>query len=220
MPQPVRPTEPCPACPPPAPVPAPPIVSPPRVPRVESGPALSLGILTGLGPPATFDRFTAWGGELDLGIRWRRGAALLVGLRTSGRGHPRGARIVRFRIVAGGGYVWRPRTGAFELAALAGASVEPWLVLDDGRRVDFALASLPTLGAWARLAPGFLVRSDGGSIAARIGAFAELNVAYAPSADGIVAVHDEQNGQLFPMFRVGGPELAAGVQTRLWFPVF
>ncbi len=107
-----------------------------------------------------------------------------------------------------------------ELAALVGVAVEPWLVLEDGDRVDFGAAELPTLGGWARVAPGWLVRNESESIAARIGAFAELDIAYVPSADGIVAVSDQEGRQLYPMFRVGGPELAFGLQARLWFPVW
>ena len=142
----------------------------------------------------------------------------MVGVRPMGRTHPRNASIARFRVAVGGGYVWRAPKGGFELAALAGASVEPWLVRARGARVVFPDAPLPTIGGWARLAPGYLAR--GARVTARIGAYGELGVAYMPSSAGLVLVEDASMGETFPMFRVGGPELSLGIQTRLWFPVW
>lgn len=208
-----------PACPeprpPPAEVPAP---------RFEVGPRISLGALIGLGPPTDTDRFAGWGGSLGLGFRLHNGVVLVAAFRALGRRHALGDSLLRMRVSVGAGYAWRPHNDPaahFELEALGMLHAEPWMVLREGSRAP--LVNEPPSAAFGgslRVAPGYRFRSASGRVSGRVGLWAELGASFVADAGAAVAKVTVQTRQgSRPMFRVGGPEVAGGLETVLWFGV-
>lgn len=200
------------------PPPPPPTEEPPRV---ELGPRVGLALATGLGSPGDVDRFAGAGPALGFAVRLRSGALVVAGARfitrTGGDDDGPRTRVSRLRVHVAGGYVWRPR-GAFELESLAGISVEPWWVHRDGSRVSFDDASPPLVGGMLRVAPGGRWQRE--RVAIRVGAFAELALAWLPRAGaGVARISARRSGALVPLFRMGGPEVVFGLETRVWLGV-
>ncbi len=188
-------------------------------PRLSWGPGVSLGIVTGLGPPADADRFAAFGGDASMSIRWKSGAMLFVGVRPSGRASGRGdgggLGVLRIRSAVGAGYAWRPSSSQVEVEAFGAVLVEPWIVLQQGTQVRFERATPPLVGGMLRSSVGYVTGRPGSRARVRIGGYAELAVAYAPGA-GVVEVVERQATDPLPRFRLGGPEVTMGLEVRMW----
>lgn len=182
----------------------------------DLGFGLLLGTRVGLGPPRDVDRWTDWGGGVGLRVRAPRGWALGVDVATGYRSHPIGAHIVRTRVQVGGGAVWRPTAG-FEVETLALLFVEPWIVRAP------AVGALgrvpPALGAGARLALGYRGTASH-RLAYRLGMWTSLTGAGVVTSGAAVAKISARrsNGEV-PLFRIGGLELAGGMEAWLWWSV-
>lgn len=209
---PVPPVEPA----PPAPVeddppeaPPPPDVQPeqpePPAPRLHLDLAVAGGPQFGLGLPDPGVR--GGGGELRLDLRGSRIWLVSAGVRLAGqRGATREEQfgLVRVRARVGAG-AWL-RQGRFDLRATANFTVEPWFVTHEGRRVrpGESASPAPLLGGLIHIAPSFAVATW-----FHLGLFAELSASAAPTGN---AVHISGEGR--PLFDLGGPELALGVELR------
>lgn len=214
------PTKEPPVCPAPQPavVATPPEETPqPKPPRLEVGPRVDLGSIVGLGPPNDVDRFSGFSGSVGAWIRWRRGAVLLVEGRVGGRSHRLDSRLVRVRASIGGGYAFRPSQGNVEVDAVAALSVEPWFVLSGGDRVGFGSEGLPAFGAWARGGVGYWLGRDAKQRSVKIGTWVEFAASYLARNGPIGRVSGLENGVAVPMFRIGGPEVAVGLDATFWF---
>jgi len=206
----------------PTPEPPPEIKTPEPVPdpierSVRVGVGVDLAGIVGLGAPADTDRFVAWGGSLGTRIAWPKLAAFALDVRFAGRAHADGSQLVRVRVRVGAGIVLNPARTSFEFEALALISVEPWFVWLEGERVDLDPAP-PALGAWLRAAPGYRFSSHR-RLHGRVGFYGEFGASVVPSGDGAVAkISVDVDGQPIPRFRVGGLELAGGLEFMLWIP--
>ncbi len=184
----------------------------------ELGPTLAFGGVIGLGAPADTDRFAGGGIGLGLHARLPSGLVLLAELRGFGRASTvADTALVRLRTSVGAGYAWRPASQHAEVAATAGFGVEPWFVRRNGERSDVE-QRVPAVGAWVRIAPGVLW--DLGPARVRLGGWFEVAASAVPSNGGRVAkVVVETEGATAPAFRVGGAELAGGLETVIWLAV-
>lgn len=200
--------------------PTPAVVVPPLQPPAPSRYAWGLMldglVLAGLAPGAPI--LGAGAAALRGGVRMRKGALVVAGLRAGARTNA-GYTLTRLRIEIGGGWAWH--RNAFALHATAAATIEPWFVTNGGRVPDGS-DRRPTgvlLGGVARIAP--MGRIAVGKRVQRhlvIGPFVELGGSALPATSGAVAqIHTaEQDGAL--AFRLGGLELAAGLTIGLWSP--
>jgi len=179
--------------------------------RTELG--LRGGIVAGLGlgPPSDVDRFLGWGGELDLRVRTPKGLLVTLAVRGLQRGHDAAVRLMRWRIAAGVGYVFRPMGDApFELEASASVFVEPWSVL------GAALPSVPPLvGGLARCGLGY--RWRGRAVSGRAGLYAGLGLGGVPRGAAVAKVSLAEGDATEALFRVGGAELEGGIEGVVWF---
>lgn len=219
LPTPVAPPAPCdcecpaaPVCPAPSQVAAaPPPATPPRV---ELGPTLSLVTITGLGAPASADRFAGFGAHVGVHARLRRGLLLGLGLRTAGRSATAGNRVVRQRFALGAGYELR-RDG-WSLEASLWGTVEPWWLV--GAPIE--PAPRPQWGLVARLAPSFhRAGLAGGRMALSVGPTLELGASAALGGGGAeigLVVVTDPDAVVLRRLRVGGLELATGLGATLW----
>jgi hypothetical protein len=223
---PVAPTPPveplrCPAQPPAKPCPAPPQApTPTPPPNVELGVDGAAVAVIGLGRPGDSDRFAAWGGGAGLRVRHRTGATVLVDVRASGRALPFDLRMVRARVAVGVGYVLRVRS--FELESVVAFTVEPWFLRHGGAesslvdRNGFGREPKPLLGGFVRLVPGHVFRLHD-DLQLRIGPRFELGASSALGDRGRVAqLQIVQNASRLEVGRVGGIELALGLDVTLW----
>lgn len=197
---------------------APPVVAPPPrapVPRYAWGLGGEGLVVAGLPPPG--DALLAAGGvALRGGVRLRRGALVVAGVRAGMRSSV-GHVLTRIRIDVGGGYAWH--RGAFALHTTASAVVEPWFVTDGGA-VPRGSGRRPVgtlLGGALRIAP--LARIAMGKRHLAIGPFVELGGTAMPTA-GIarIVTSPETDGRV--AFRAGGLELAAGLSIAVWSPKY
>lgn len=220
---PIAPVEPprCPAPPAAKPCPEPPKTATPKPPpNVELGVDGAAVAIVGLGRPGDSDRFAAWGGGTGLRVRHRSGATVLVDVRVSGRALPFDLRMVRARVALGLGYVLRVRS--FELESAVAFTVEPWFLRHDGAASSFAdrngsgRDAKPMLGGFVRLVPGhvFRVKED---VQLRVGPRFELGASSALGDRGRVAqLQIVQDDARVEAGRVGGIELALGLDVTLW----
>lgn len=183
-------------------------------PWIELGPTLSFVTITGLGQPASADRFAAFGAGVGVHARLRRGAFVGVGLRTAGRGATAGNRVVRQRVALGAGYELR-RDG-WSLEASLWGTVEPWWLV--GAPID--PAPRPQWGLVARLVPS-LHRTGvaGGRMALSVGPTLELGASAALGGGGQIGlvVVTNADAEVLRRLRVGGLELSTGLGATLWF---
>jgi len=206
--------------PPPTPLPARP-PAPHRVtavPSVEIGVAGSGQVALGFGPPSDVGNLSGGGGSIELDLRLRSGAAFGLELRGLGRVRLH-HRLSRIRVALQGGYVWR--RGSFELMAIGFAFAEPWLVSLRGKLVDVDPASADAdpsqvlLGGGARIGPGYLL-SVGRRLRLHLGARVEASGAGLPRGGvGRLSI-TRDDGTRLPAFRLGGFELALGVDLVFW----
>jgi hypothetical protein len=217
----------CPACPV---LPAVTAVAPPTTPMLapHPPPSFELGVglvaasATGLGAPADADRFVGGGGGVGLWMRHRSGLLVGTELRVLGHRLPLDTSLVRTRVGLALGYAWR--RGAFELATTAALGVEPWWVRAGGRASDLgdtsgrAAPRRPLLGGGVSIVPAH--RFSAGAFDVRLGPRIELSASSAVGDRGRVAqLLVNQAGQLRTVGRLGGWELALGLDVVIWIPV-
>ncbi len=144
----------------------------------------------------------AGAGALALEVRgvrpWLASAALRVGGAEAGN-----FSLLRLRASLAAG-TWYAR-GRFDLRASAGISLEPWLLIHEGRRVRLDAPPAPLLGAHLRVAPS--VATSGPLL---VGVFLELAASAAPRGDAVrVSLADQR------LFLLGGAELSLGIELRM-----
>lgn len=183
----------------------------------ELGVALELGALFGLGAPAAGLGVQGGGGGLRLDLRFGNGVAVGAGFRGQARGREDVA-LGRFRGALVVGHVWR--RGGFEMAALAGPTLETWQVTRRGAPVRYAVSSPDgaslLFGGLARLALGGRVRPPGRSLSLRLGAFVEVAGSARGSGRAARIARTDAQGAQVPLFVLGGVELALGLEVELW----
>ena len=217
----------CPACPelPPARVD---VVQPVSAARPSTPPRFELGVgavvtsATGLGAPRDADRFVGAGGNVGVWLRHRSGLLVGAELRVLGRRLPLDTSLVRTRVGLALGYAWR--RGAFELATAAAVGVEPWWVRAGGRASDLgdtsgrAAPRRPLLGGGVSIVPAH--RFSAGGVDLRLGPRLELSTSSAVGDGGRVAqLLVDEAGELRTVGRLGGWELALGLDVVIWIPV-
>lgn len=182
--------------------------------RWDMGGGVALGARFGLGPPHDADRFTDANGGVRLRVRAPRGWMLGGDFILGGRGHVAGPRLMRYRVQLGAGYVWRPR-GAAEVEAMGAFVFEPWQVISTAP----ALGRLPpALGGVVRLAVGYRWAPPRGSVALRLGMWADYSLTAVPESGAMVAKVSVADGRTsYPLFRVGGSEVSGGLELLLWW---
>ena len=208
--------------PPPGPTPG---ATKPPVPRDSPRPSLpprwDLGLVASgvLGIPAGKPSFgpAIAGGGGSLGLDARSPRSLLVGgeLRVLGRS-AEDHRLVRLRVTALAGYVLR--RGRFELPLALGLTIEPWWV-SPATAVTATRGARPLLGGLLRASPGlYIVLPGRRPRALRVGPRLELAGSFAVD-DGakVVGVSLGQGDSNRALFRLGGLELAVGLELALWF---
>jgi hypothetical protein len=209
--------EPRPPCPEPAKRVAPP---PPTPPAFEIGIDAASVALLGLGAPADADRFAAWGGGAGMRLRHRSGVTPMLDVRVAGRGLPFALRLVRTRVAIGLGYVWRAR--GFELETAIAFTVEPWRLRNHGATRSLAdsegaaRATRPLLGGMVRVVPGHRF-AVGERVQLRVGPRLELAASSVVGDRARVAeLVIVDGGDRVAIGRLGGIELALGVELTLW----
>ena len=198
---------------------------PPDDPAVETptpSPEIGVGVrgvvAAGFGPPRDVDALIGGGGGLTVGLRLPVGAMFAAEARAVSR-RSAALQLTRVRVALAGGYAWR-RAG-FELIALGFVHAEPWFVTDRGKRRDVTTAdpnavfSSVLIGGGLAIAPGFRI-PVGTRSSARIGLRLEAGGS-SMTRGGVGRVTVEGDGGLEPAFRLGGFELAAGVDLSWWF---
>lgn len=232
VPIPRAPTEPEPEPPPSVPI-EPPVESPPTPPaprlptptpvsppsgRWEWAMSTTGAVALGLGPKRYGDRVVGGGGGLGAEVRGPRGAAFMFEVRGLGR-RDEPLALGRLRFALGGGYILRRRS--FELPMMLALSVEPWWVSNSsGAPALFNGGSetsrRPQLGAYLRTSPSLRLAVHRGALdSLRIGPRIELGGGFL-IYDGPVVV-GLADGTGDPRFRLGGLELALGVELALYF---
>jgi hypothetical protein len=179
----------------------------------------SFGTVVGLAPTPVG---TFGGGSiaLDLAARAPIGAVVAVGARYTTRDSDIDIRLSRVRILLAAGWALRHRS--FELLALVGFSVEPWLL--SSANGDPAVADDepigPLLGGLGRVSPGYLLQPKRTpNFAMRLGLFAELAGSAMPGYGAPRLVVVDGNGTQRDIARFGGLELGTGVDATFWFAV-
>lgn len=213
----------CPACPPVKTAP----LCPEPAPRTakanrEAQPAThaigisaGLPLVVGIAAPSDADRFAAFGIELGISARLRRGATFGVGYRLAGRRNTAEVGVLRNRVLLGAGYTLR--RGAFELTTMLMGTIEPWMVRMQGERATFANIGREQalIGLSAHVAPGIRwpMRDRRRSIV--LTPFVELAASASPTDDFSIpqiALPGDEASRI----RVGGVELVTGLATRVW----
>lgn len=209
--------------PPPKPAPKParqPAAPPP--PRWELGLAASGGVILGLAPRTSGDAFSAGAGALALDLRAPKGALVGLGVRVGGRiADP--LALLRTRIDLGAGYGFRWKHA--ELALMGAVSVELWRAHEDGSLVGLQVdgndsSRPPLLGGFARVSPGwYRAGRRPGAPGLRIGARVDVGGSAAVTHGGhtIDIGVERPDGSRDGMLRLGGLELAVGLELALWF---
>jgi hypothetical protein len=177
------------------------------------------GVLVGLAPAERRTR-PAIGGGVRLSFRAPVGVAVGASLRISGQGAS-DHRLTRFRVGLDVAYVGRVR--AFEWIVGVGPTIEPWLVTSSGQRSTLGRtsgASVPLLyGGATFVSLGYrlaLPRARPLS-ALRIGATTELAASALGTGASARVVLPSDQGEVDPLFSLGGLELSIGVDVTLWF---
>lgn len=157
------------------------------------------------------------GSSVGVGAVHEGGAVLRLEARAAGRRLPREFGWARLRLAVLGGYL-HP-LAAWELGAVAGASIEPWWPLRRGRSVSVELDDAPQRpGA---LFGGFLraeaSRRIGATrrVSARLGAFLECSGSASPDGGGAQLVRARPVGGQQVLGHLGGLELAGGLSLTL-----
>ncbi len=214
--------EPEPEPPKPAPPPAPPPKPTPPPPRWELGLAASGGVIVGVAPRTSSDAFSAGAGALALELRSPKGALVGLGARVGGRiADP--LALLRTRIDLGAGYGFRWKHA--ELALMGAMSVEFWRAREDGDLVELEIddddtARPPLLGGFARLSPGwYRAGKRPGAPGLRLGARVDIGGSAAVTRGGhtIDIGVEREDGTRDGVLRLGGLELAVGLELALWF---
>lgn len=202
---------------PPAPVEAPPPrPAPVPEPRFDWGLSIGGDAVIGLARPAP-QGLAAAGGRVTWALRLRRGASVAIAVHPGGM-RRRGWSTTRVAIAAGAGYTLR--RGAFEFASLLSLRVEPWWVGRDGNavRLGEARSKAPLLGGALTIAPRWRHRFASGH-ALFLGPSIELAGSGMPTRDGgVVRVRERVGTGTRDVARVGGLELAIGVELGVWLP--
>jgi hypothetical protein len=187
-------------------------------PRLEISIGLGVPMIVGLGPPNDADRFAAWGGNVSSHARLPRGWIFGGRVRVAGR-RVGDAAIVRARFAVTAG--WDLRRHGLGLMTEIGPTVEVWGARRAGERATFdptaVDATRPLLGGMLRVSPGWRSEPRRGR-AYGVGGFAELAAASVMST-GVarIVVQDAVTGPRTG--RVGGVEVAAGLEASIWFGV-
>lgn len=217
----------CPACPEVPPTradvtPPPSVVRPSAPPRFELGVGVVASSATGLGAPADADRFVGGGGGVGLWLRHRSGLLVGTELRVLGHRLPLDTALVRTRVGLALGYAWR--RGSFELATSAALGVEPWWVRAGGSASELgdtsgrAAPRRPLIGGGVSIVPAH--RFSAGGVDVRLGPRVELAASSAVGDGGRVAeLLVDRSGELRTVGRLGGWELALGLDVVVWIPV-
>ena len=194
-------------------------VTPPRRPGPDIGLGLQGALVMGMGPPTDTDIVVGGVGGLEVGIRSLNGVVVTLGARTLTRTE-RGHRMLRVQASGAAGYGWRWR--AFELVALGYVSVEPWFLLSSAGRESTRTSrpedssSSVLLGGGARLSPGYRFAVSP-KHALRLGLRVEAGgSAMAPGGVGRITTQSA-DGSVEPLFRLGGFEVATGLELVWWF---
>ena len=179
----------------------------------------SFGTIIGLAP-SPVGTFGGGSIALDLAARAPIGAVVAVGARYATRNSDADVRLSRVRILLAAGWALRHRS--FELLALAGFTVEPWLL--SSSEGDPAVADDepigPLLGGLARVSPGYLLQPRRTpDFAMRLGLFTELAGSTMPGYGAPRLVVDDGSGTQRDIARFGGLELGTGVEATFWFAV-
>jgi hypothetical protein len=188
--------------------------------RHALGVELSAGPTIGLAPATAADPLSGGGGAAALLFRANQGATAFLQLRAIGLAR-NGHGVARIRVAAGGGYTWR--RDRFELASIAAASIEPWLVRHDLASVRVlrdtgSRARFPLLGAFLRASPGVVLRprSSEGPVV-RLGGHVEVAGSFVVD-DGARTPElgvQTANGR-DAIARMGGVELSVGLDITIW----
>jgi hypothetical protein len=180
---------------------------------MRAGPALLVGLA-----PQTRRGSPAFGGVLGVDARAPRGLAFGLGVRITGDG-ARNFSLVRTRIAPWVGYV--ARTGALEITAGAGPTLEPWRIRRDG---DGLTLASPDGRGWTVLYGAMIGAGLGWwtdlrtrtPSSLRVGA--DLELAMSSQASGkAVLIRAARSGP--ELFALGGFELGIAVSATWWFDV-
>ncbi len=203
--------------PPPREPPPPRQPAPPR-PRWEWSLVTHVGAAIRLGPTDYGVRMTGAGGGLAIEARAPIGASVGLELRGLGR-RDEPLTFGRVRVAVSAGYVLRRRR--FELPLSLALAVEPWWVVNAvGEPVLFSdgteAARRPLFGGYVRAAPGLRVERPGKAASAlRVGPRIELGGEMLYYGKPVIGGLADATGA--PHFRLGGLELALGVEVAVWF---
>jgi hypothetical protein len=194
--------------------------APPR--RWELGLAPSGGVIIGIAPRTSGNALAAGHGALAIDLRAPIGALVSAGVRVGGRVQDPLA-LWRTRVELGAGWDFRRRHA--EVALVGAMSVELWRALEDGNRVPLQIdgddASRPVLlGGFVRISPGwYRPAKRAGAPSLRVGARVDLGGSAALGRGGhtIDIGVERPDGTREGALRIGGLELAAGLELVLWF---
>jgi hypothetical protein len=203
----------------PAAVPDPPVTEEPPPSGLDVGVGLQGALVTGFGPPSDADLIVGGAGGLEVGLRLPQGVVVLVGGRVTSRTED-AHRMLRIQTALSAGYAWRRRE--FEVLALGFIAVEPWFVRGSGHAEGVSVAetsdhySPVLLGGGARVSPGYRASlRDGHSI--HLGIRVDIGGSAMPRGGVGRVTARNAAGDLDPLFRLGGLELATGIEVIAWF---
>lgn len=213
----------------PAPIrtPTPPSTQPepparPEPPPWELAPTVDLGMIVGLAPSTGADPLGAIHGRLGVDARRRRGGLVWAGARLGGWA-THSLSLLRVRVDLGGGWAWAWGKRA-ELLLGGAATIEPWVLREDGERATLQLAARaaprrPLIGGLVRLSPAIRLPLRE-HWALRLGPTLELSGSFVPQ-DGArtVDIARADGEDIESVLRLGGLELVVGVALALWIPV-
>ncbi len=179
-------------------------------------PTVGLGLAPSSGPS-----FLGGGGNLGVLVGLRPRAVVGMEARVLGTSSS-GFQILRTRVAALGGLRLRKRS--FELLALGRVFVEPWWVRSGGNaapllRGSELAARRPLLGAGLRMSPGVLLQTrQAQTPLLHLGARIDVDGSLVPDQGGrSVLLSAETATGATPFARLGGIELALGLDLTLWF---
>ncbi|MGH1348574.1 MAG: hypothetical protein ACRBN8_43915 [Nannocystales bacterium] len=208
----------------PSPEPKPKPVSEPDADNTKPGLSigLSLSPVVGIGlAPADGPAFLGAGSSVGVLLGTGSGALFGAQARVLGRAAS-GFRIIRARFGFAGGYRWQ--RGALEFVTLGRVFVEPWWLRRDGDAAplvheDEPVSRQPLLGGGVRLSPGVLLDQGWDArVRGRLGALVDLDASVIPDDGGrsLILSAQTESGST-PFARLGGVELALGLDFTLWF---
>ncbi|MBL9104763.1 MAG: hypothetical protein JNL82_27715 [Myxococcales bacterium] len=184
----------------------------------ELGLTADFTTLLGPGPPRDVSPLRGLGGGLRLDLRFPR--ALVLGLAVRGLARDAdGIRLSRLRGALSLGYLLRHRR--LEFLIIGALSFETWRARQQGDPVYYAEPGADTrpllIGGLVRAAPGVRLVA-GPRLALRLGAFVEFAASLLPTGAAAKLSRTFHDGAApTPLFALGGPELAAGLDLAAWF---